>query len=90
MTGQDDLTTTEGVDEGSADSTAESGAEHPLDQGDSQNDGSGVTGALGAASQDGEPRWEYDPAPPLETGLPGSTTPAGKLAPGQQLEQGEG
>lgn len=90
MTGQDDLTTSEGVDEGSAASASEHSEGGRLDQRDCENDGSGVTGALGAASQDGQPAWEYDPAPPLETGLPGSTTPAGQLAPGQQLEAGEG
>lgn len=89
MTPDDDLTTREGVDDGSA-ASSQDGRDGRLEQQGTDNDASGVTGALGAASQDGQPAWEYDPAPPLETGLPGSTTPAGKLAPGQQLEAGEG
>lgn len=78
----DDLTTSEGVDEGSAASTTEGS--------DQTNEGSGVSGALGAASRDGEPAGEYDPAPPVETGLPGGTRADQPLAPGQQLQEGEG
>jgi hypothetical protein len=79
MTESNDLSAGEGVNEGSADATAESAEQHG---------GSGVTGALRAASEDGAPKGEYDPAPPVETGLPGSSSPAG--SPGQQLEAGEG
>ncbi len=76
-TPDDDLQAGEGVNEGSADSTQET-------------DGTGVTGELSAASEDGQPKGEYDPSPPVEMGLPTSTTGAGEVGPGQQLEAGEG
>jgi hypothetical protein len=70
--GDDDLTAGEGVNEGSADSTAET---------------AGNTGALAAASTDGRPEGEDDPAPPLDMESAESRDAAG---PGQQLEAGEG
>ena len=85
MTTPEDLTTDEGVNEGSADATTESA----LDRRDTDNDGGGGTGTLGAASEDGAPEDGYDPSPPVEMVLPGSSTSA-RTAPGQQLEAGEG
>ncbi|HVM27171.1 MAG TPA: hypothetical protein VM433_05780 [Mycobacteriales bacterium] len=74
----DDLTADEGVNEGSADSTEESG-------------GAGVAGALAAASETGRPKDEYDPAPPLDTALPQTRTDEdGQTGPGQELSAGEG
>jgi hypothetical protein len=76
-----DLTADEGVDEGSADATAESGG--------SGDDGAGETGALSAASQDGRPTDEYDPTPPLD--LAGAArTSREDAGPGQQQQVGEG
>jgi hypothetical protein len=76
-TPDDDLQAGEGVNEGSADGTTET-------------DGAGNTGALAAASESGRPKDEYDPAPPVETGLPGSSGTAGSLGPGQESQVGEG
>jgi hypothetical protein len=72
-----DLTTDEGLNEGSADATGDTGE---------TTEGAGEAGALAAASRDAEPAGEYDPAPPLDM-LTSDTQPAG---PGQQLEAGEG
>jgi hypothetical protein len=79
----DDLITSEGVDEGSADSTAESA--------EGSEGAAGVTGALGAASESGRPKGEYDPAPPLDAGLPMTGTDRDdQVGPGQELTAGEG
>lgn len=74
----DDLHAGEGVNEGSADSAGET------------NEGSGVSGALAAASESGRPAGEYDPAPPLDTDTPEIRATRDKAGPGQQLEAGEG
>jgi hypothetical protein len=76
----DDLNSPEGVNEGSAESTAESTAQAGGIEG----------GALSAASEDGRPKGEYDPAPPVDTGLPHTATEADEVGPGQELEAGEG
>lgn len=81
MTERDDLQAGEGVNEGSADSTAEGTPE----------EGTGVTGALAAASETGRPKDEYDPAPPLDAGLPQTRTDGDEqVGPGQELSAGEG
>lgn len=72
-----DLTTDEGLNEGSAAATGETGE---------TTEGAGESGALAAASRDGEPAGEYDPAPPLDM----LTTESQERAPGQQQEVGEG
>lgn len=69
-----DLTTDEGLNEGSADTTGQT------------TEGAGEAGALAAASRDGEPAGEYDPAPPLEVLSSDTQEPRT----GQQLEAGEG
>jgi hypothetical protein len=78
-TPSDDLPAGEGVNEASADGTDES------------TGGRGVSGALSAASETGRPKGEYDPAPPLDTGLPVTRTDTeGQVGPGQENEVGEG
>lgn len=79
MTAPDDglLTTTEGVDEGSAASTAEgpqSGAE-PAD--------AGVPGAAG-------PESEATPAPPVDMESPEARAARDAVGTGQQVQVGEG
>ena len=73
-----DLTAGEGVNQGSADSTDEAAG------------AAGNTGALAAASQDGRPEGEYDPAPPLDMETAGSREAKEGSDPGQQLQAGEG
>lgn len=88
MSENDDLITSEGVDEGSRASATES----HVDGGSGETDeGQGDAGALAAASQTGRPKGEYDPAPPLETGLPQTRTDhTEEVGPGQELSAGEG
>jgi hypothetical protein len=76
-TPDDDLQAGEGVNESSADASAE-------------DSGRGVAGALAAASETGRPQGEYDPAPPLDTGLPQTRADDEQVGPGQELEAGEG
>jgi hypothetical protein len=73
----DDLNAPEGVNEGSSDdaATRPGGLKH---------------GALAAASEDSRPKGEYDPAPPVDTGLPHTGTDADQVGPGQEVEAGEG
>lgn len=71
----EELTADEGVNEASADSTAET---------------AGNTGALAAASQDGRPEGEYDPAPPVDMESDDSREARDKTGDGQQLQAGEG
>jgi hypothetical protein len=78
MSAEKDLQADEGVNEASAAST------------DEPAEGAGVTGALAAASATGRPKDEYDPAPPVDTGLPQTRTDAGQVGPGQEVEAGEG
>lgn len=79
-TPDDDLQAGEGVNEGSAAGTAE----------DSRQ-AAGNTGALAAASETGRPSSEYDPAPPLDAGLPVTATDRDdQVGPGQELQAGEG
>ncbi|CAN5278895.1 hypothetical protein BH24ACT10_BH24ACT10_11040 [soil metagenome] len=76
---EDLLATSEGVDEGSADSTAEGAT--------SNEDLTGVTNPIKRALGDADRtdvQSEATPAPPVDTGTDG---PSG---PGQQLEAGEG
>lgn len=81
MTPDDDLQTDEGVNETSASATDE----------DTSGEAAGEMGALAAASETGRPTGEYDPAPPLEAGLPRTATDGDdQVGPGQQLEAGEG
>lgn len=88
MSENDDLVTSEGVDEGSAASTVES---HVQGGSGETDEGQGVSGALAAASQSGRPAGEYDPAPPLDTGLPMTGTDRDdEVGPGQELTVGEG
>ena len=83
MTENDDLQAGEGVNEGSAAATDEGSGE--------TNEGQGVAGALAAASQTGRPEGEYDPAPPVDTGLPQTRTDrADQVGPGQEVQVGEG
>ena len=80
-TPDDDLQAGEGVNEGSAAATEE----------DSTEGAAGNTGALAAASETGRPKSEYDPAPPVDAGLPLTATDKGdQVGPGQELEAGEG
>lgn len=81
MTTPDDLTAREGLNEGSAETTREDGQ---------TADDAGVGGSLAAATDDSGPQDEYDPSPPSELGLPSSETSADELAPGQELQEGEG
>ena len=71
-----DLTAGEGVNEASAKGTQETAG------------ASGETGALAAASQDGRPEGEYDPAPPLD--LVTSEARDAQEGSGQQQQVGEG
>lgn len=71
-----DLTAGEGINQGSADSTQEEAA--------------GNKGALAAASEDGRPEGEYDPAPPLDLETSGSREAKEQAGTGQQLAAGEG
>ena len=77
--GEDLLATSEGVDEGSADSTAEGAAT----TGERTGAARPTTRALGDADRT-DVQSEATPAPPVDTGTDG---PSG---PGQQLEAGEG
>ncbi len=75
----EDLVATEGVDEGSAESTAEGAT--------STEELTGVTNPLARALGDADhtqEQSEASPAPPVDTGI---EAPRG---PGQQLEAGEG
>jgi hypothetical protein len=72
---RDDLVTDEGVDEGSAASTAEDA-------------GSGASGTSGSPTRGG-PATEQDPAGPLDVET-GDVTAARRVAPGQELAEGEG
>jgi hypothetical protein len=84
MSENSDLQADEGVNEGSAASTAE---RHTGET----NEGQGVSGALAAASQTGRPKGEYDPAPPVDTDLPQTRTDDDdQVGPGQELSVGEG
>lgn len=88
MSDSDDLSAPEGVNEGSADSTAES---HVSGGSGETDEGTGESGALAAASQTGRPEDEYDPAPPLDTALPQTRTDHDdEVGPGQELSAGEG
>lgn len=81
----DDLLADEGVNAGSAEAIGD-----PDDTGDGEtNEGTGVSGALAAASRSGRPAGEADPAPPLDTDTPEARA-ARETGPGQQLEAGEG
>lgn len=75
-----DLTAGEGVNERSADGTDESAE---------GTGGAVVTGALAAASEDGRPTGEYDPAPPLDV-EGASRTEKESTSPGQESQVGEG
>jgi hypothetical protein len=60
------------------------------DSTDESNEGSGVSGALAAASESGRPEGEYDPAPPLDMETSDSRAERDAASPGQQVEAGEG
>ena len=80
-TPDDDLQAGEGVNEGSAAATDES----------SDREAAGNTGALAAASETGRPKSEYDPAPPVDAGLPLTATDKDEqVGPGQELQAGPG
>ena len=80
-TGHDGLDTTEGVNEGSADSTGEGVAGHRADR-----TGTDVTGSTATA---GRPAAESDPAGPMEM-VTGERDDEPATGSGQQQSAGEG
>jgi hypothetical protein len=75
----------EGVNEGSAQATAE-GPGSGGDDGMEARAPGAEGGALAAASGSGHPKGEYDPAPPVDTGLPHTATDGSAAGPGQELD----
>ena len=73
-----DLTADEGVNQASAKGTTEEAG------------AAGETGALAAASEDGRPEGEYDPAPPLDLVTDEARDAHERSGTGQQQQAGEG